>query len=468
MKNLLRYFFLKRAFVFSVCLGCAFFVLVFGVLGVSPAKAEEVETGPVGLTGDWGGYRAKLQDNGIDINANEVLDFLGNTNGGTSRGVVLDGILAPTLDVDFEKLADIHDLTAHVSAFQVHGRGLSASNLNNNIATVSNIEAARATRLFELWVQKTFADKDISLRLGELAADQEFITTKYGALFINSAYGWPSSLAANLPAGGPGYPLAAPGARLRVGQNDPLSFQIGVYDGDPSGGPGTESAQDRNGSGAKFPVDHGILIMSEADYSRTPDKVDLPGTYKLGFWYHTENFLDPRYGSDGLSLSDISSNGNAKTYHGNYGFYGVVDQMLWHTADSQEKGVGAFARLLWNPSDRNTVAYQIDAGINVIGMMPGRENDVLGVAFTYLPISDRAIGADNDSNTFNSTNAPVRDYESQVEVTYQAPINDWLTLQPDFQYVFHPGGNVVDPNDTAGTKPVGDAVIFGIRAVAKL
>ena len=448
----------------------AFLLVCFSfVLHPSHASAEDADATPAaayGLTGDWGGARKTLQDRGVDLNAVEILDFMGNTTGGTNRGLVVEGIFQPVLDLDFEKMAQIEGFTAHASAMQIHGRGLSASNLNNNIATSTGIEAERATRLFELWAQKEFLDGDVSVRAGEMAADQEFITSRYASLFMNSVYGWPSSMATNLISGGPGYPMAAPGVRLRIGQSAPWAFQVGVYDGDPAGGPGDGSVQHRNPDGARFALGHGALVMSEADYARNGKDVDLPSTYKVGMWYHTENFADQREGTDGLSLADPSSNGVAKTHHGNYGFYGVVDQTLWHAADNADKNIAGFMRFLWNPDDRNVVAYQLDAGVNFIGMVPGRENDIFGVAMTYLPITSSASGFDRDNNVLNGNNAPVRNFESQIELTYQAHMNNWLTIQPEFQYMFHPGGNVANPNDASGTESVGDAVILGVRAIA--
>ncbi len=56
---------------------------------------------------------------------------------------------------------------------------------------------------------------------------------------------------------------------------------------------------------------------------------------------------------------------------------------------------------------------------------------------------------------------PVRSSETFIELTYQAVVTPWWTLQPDFQYVFSPGGGIVDPNQP--TKRVGDALILGLR-----
>ncbi len=47
----------------------------------------------------------------------------------------------------------------------------------------------------------------------------------------------------------------------------------------------------------------------------------------------------------------------------------------------------------------------------------------------------------------------VKHHETVLELSYQASINDWLTVQPDFQYIFNPGA-VQDGRD---------AMIAGLR-----
>src|SRR5262249_59247627 len=86
----------------------------------------------------------------------------------------------------------------HVSADQIHGRGLSTNYLGNNILTASGNEAERATRLFTLWLQEQKEDA-ISIRVGQLAADDEFAQSKNGSTFVNSTFGWPGILASDLP-----------------------------------------------------------------------------------------------------------------------------------------------------------------------------------------------------------------------------------------------------------------------------
>jgi len=420
------------------------------------------------LTGDWGGARETLHKKGVDLGATYIGEALGNVSGGTNRGVAMEGRLEVAASFNLEQIFDWKGVSAFANMYQLHGRGNSATQIGN-LMTTSNIEATKTTRLFDLWLEKNFEESNISIRVGQLAADDEFTTSTPAATFINSVFGWPTSLATNLTSGGPAFPLAAPGARLKISDGGRWTNLTAIFDGDP-GGHGTEAnPQQRNISGTSFNLDRGALIMNELAYSSdtTKDDAGLPTVLKLGLWYHTENFADLRKDNTGLSLASTGSSGVAKNHHGNYGVYAVVDQTLWKSDEADEKSIVGFTRLFWNPEDRNQINFQIDGGINVHGLIPARHDDVLGIGFSYLGISNSASGLDRDTNFFNATSAPVRDYEGVVEVTYQTPITPWFSLQPDFQYILHPGGNITNPNIGDGVTPIKDATIFGLRAVAR-
>ena len=46
-------------------------------------------------------------------------------------------------------------------------------------------------------------------------------------------FGWPMLPSADLPGGGPAYPLSALGVRLKARPIDPLTFLVGVFNGSP-------------------------------------------------------------------------------------------------------------------------------------------------------------------------------------------------------------------------------------------
>jgi porin len=78
--------------------------------------------------------------------------------------------------MDFDKLMGWHGLIAHGNIFAIHGDGLSRSNLLNFLGS-SGIEARPTVRLYEAYFEQKFVGDTWSLRLGQFAADSEFIAT---------------------------------------------------------------------------------------------------------------------------------------------------------------------------------------------------------------------------------------------------------------------------------------------------
>jgi len=416
------------------------------------------------LTGDWGGTRTDWESHGVQLGANYIGEVLGNPTGGVRRGAIYEGRLELDLTVDLEKAVGWSDASFHVNAYQIHGRGLSANDLGNNLLVVSNVEALRTTRLFDLWLEQQLWDNLVAVRIGQLAADDEFITSQYAGLFINSTFGWPGITATDLPSGGPAYPLSTPGVRVKVQPTDQLSVMAAVFNGDPAG-PGPGNPQSRDPSGTAFRVNDDAFAIAEAAYALNQEKdaTGLPGTYNLGGWYHSGRFADQRFDSAGLSLANPASSGVPAQHRGDYGLYAVVDQMIWRVPDTRDNGLGVFLRLAGSPSDRNQVDFYADGGLNYKGLLPDRGDDVLGLGVAYARISDAASGLDRDVNFFNGTNRPVRDHEMALELTYRAQLTPWWTVQPDLQVIFHPGGHVPDPTDPTGTRAIRDAVVLGVR-----
>jgi porin len=409
-------------------------------------------------------FKKALFDLGYNLQLSYFADGMGNPTGGVRQGAVYEGALYMVLDADFAKIAKLDGLSFRVSAYQIHGGQLSASNIFN-ITTVDSIEARPSTRLFELWVEQKFNDMG-SIRIGQLGADNQFFISEFGYnLYINSTFGWPTILAANLPSGGPAYPLATPGVLLKATPNKQLTLLAGLYDGDPAGAGFTGTQEIKDPAGINFRLKDPPLLMVEAQYAYNQDKTaqGLAGTIRLGGWYHFGPFDDEHFSLDGQSLANPDSDGLAETHSGDFSLYGVIDQMLWHLPDADpKKGVGAFARVAVSPPDRNLISLYADAGINFMGLWQQRPDDSFGVAASFSQLSPSAAALDRDRDLFLGTVLPVRDYELAAELTYQAQIVPGWTVQPDFQYILHPGGGTVDPiNPFIGRIP--DAAVFLLR-----
>jgi len=417
------------------------------------------------LTGDWGGARKQWLDFGVEFGLTDIAETLSNPAGGTRQLTIYQGLLTASLKLDLEKIVAWRGASFYVDGYQISGRGLSRKAIGN-LLVASTIEALPSTRLHDLWLQQEVLDGRASFRLGQIAFDDEFYVSRYSANFINSTFGCPDLLSTDLPSGGPCYPFAVPGARLRTGLTTDLALSVAVFNGNPAPA-GRGDPQIRNSSGTNFLVgEGGSLVVTEAAYSFDPEpkSSQLLSDVKLGGWHHTADFPDLRRDTLGRSLADPASNGIAASHGGNFGLYLVLDKMIWRKPDTATQGLAAFLRIGNAPPNRNLISLEVDAGLTYKGLIPGRNLDILGIAASYARIGNATRRLSRDEILFTGAAGPIRDYETVLEITYQARLAPWWFLQPDLQLVFHPGGHAAAPSSVAGLEPIPNALVIGLRS----
>jgi porin len=424
------------------------------------------------LLGDAGGLRSFLGNYGLTFSLTETSEIIGNATGGVRRGAEYDGLTTGTLQLDTLHAFGWAGGLFNVSALQIHGRNVSADNLLT-LQTASGIEANDATRLWELWYQQSFWNGAFDIKVGQQSVDQEFITSQSSALYLNTMMGWPLVPSVDLYAGGPAYPLSSPGVRIRSEFIPHWTGLLGVFDDNPPGGPFNDDSQTRGveASGTRFNLTTGALIFGELQYAyNQPSASDLthanpglPGSYKLGFWYDTGDFPDQRFGTDGLSLANPASNGNPVEHQGNYSIYGVLDQVVFQPDRTEPKALSVFVRMMGAPEDRNLVSFSVNGGVNLKAPFAGRDGDTVGVGFGYAKVSGAVSALDRDAALAAGPMvfSPIRTEETFIEATYQIQLASWWQLQPDFQYVFRPGGGIVNPANPS--QRVGNEAVFGLR-----
>ena len=402
--------------------------------------------------------RAALADKGITYGVNYIGEIWGNS-GGADQGFLPGGRLEGVLDADLDKLFGLKGLTAHSNVYQYHGSGLSRENLENLFA-ISSIEALPGARLFELYLEQQVNDI-VSVRLGQMAVDSEFLISASGSTFINGTFGWAGSAATNLPSGGMAYPLATPGVRIKLEPAKNVTVLAAMFNGDPAGTEDEErDPQDRNASGLVFPVNDPPFFIQELQFKYNDDKnaTGLPGTIKVGAWQHTGDFEHLRL--DGGGVSTALSGNDPNLLSGNFGFYIIADQQIYRFAGGEaDHGVHVFGRLSTSPEDRSLVDFYADGGVVVYGANSARPNDAFGVAAAYAQMSNEARALDRELNAVNGTALPVRSFEAAFEAYYKFQVAPGLTVQPDLQYIINPGGNIAgDDGDD-----VDDALVGGVR-----
>ncbi|MEI9986243.1 MAG: carbohydrate porin [Aliidongia sp.] len=446
---------------------------------VDAGNASNTGGGPFGFVdglsrsntflGDMWGIRPFLSRYGISFALQETSEVLGNVTGGTRTGFDYDGLTQMVLQMDTQRAFGWYGGTLNASALQIHGRNLSADNLAS-LQTSSGIEADRSTRLWELWYQQKLLDEDrLDIKIGQQSLDQEFMVSQNALLFVNTMFGWPMVPSADLPGGGPAYPLSALGVRLRGKPTDSITILAGIFNGSPAPN-NNGDPQQINASGTSFPLNGRTLAIAELQYAypslgnvTMPDEVGaLSRTYRIGVWYDDEQFADQRFDTNGLSLANPASNGNPRSHHGDYSIYAVADQMLWVNPSDSNRNLSGFIRVMGTPeSDRNLVSFSANAGLTLHQPLQYRNDDTFGLGMGFAHVSSGASGLDADVAAQDGGFAPIRGSETFIEATYQYQVKPWWQMQPDLQYVFNPGGGVANPNSP--NQRVGDEFVLGLR-----
>src|SRR5271155_2970226 len=161
----------------------------FGFLTAAPSSPN--------LLGDMWGLRPLLAKYGMTLSIVENSEVFGNVTGGARQGFEYNGLTTATLQLDTQRAFGWNGGLFNVSAEQIHGGNLSATNLYT-LQTASGIEADRATRLWELWYQQKFGDT-FDVKVGQQSLDQEFMVSQNASYFINTMFGWPMLPTADLP-----------------------------------------------------------------------------------------------------------------------------------------------------------------------------------------------------------------------------------------------------------------------------
>ena len=403
----------------------AILTFLLALPGAAPAAraqttAESPPTwaeGPA-LTGDWGGVRTILADRGFAPYATYSIEGFGAAGKGIDDGEDWTSVLEFGFDVDAEKLVGLPGGSLHASALWIEGTD--PSERVGNLNAISSLSAPAAARLYQLWYKQVLGP--VTAKIGQVIASDDFMVSVAAALYFNAGFGTYPTFTANINA--PTYPLGAPGAVVAWQAAEVLQLQAGVYVADA--GP-----NDAGNTGFGWSTDHGWAVFSEIAYKPKPG--GLAGVYKLGGYYDTARFTDLVSG---------------ERDRGNWSLYVLGDQTIYASAEGTPT-VTVFGGAGLSPQqDRNTVHYYVQGGVNVTGLLPSRPEDTLGLGATYTGFSDDFVQASRAAGT------PVTSQEAIIELTYQAAITPFLTLQPDLQYV-------VDANQSRH-----NVVVVGIRMIA--
>lgn len=368
-----------------------------------------------------------LSNSGFNLTLHYTSETMANVSGGLKRGSNLSGMGNVVLDYAAQKSSEGYShLSLRASGMFLHGESPSKKYIGDEL-TASNIDGYDSIRLYELWLQLSFWNNRGSLRFGSLLADEEFAFTELGGLFLNSAFGWPAFISANTVNTGPAFFVTAPGIRMRLESTKSWYIQGGIYDGDSFDNPAGDGNTSAYGVHWQITPQQGYFSMFEIGHMNTQisQNTAVPSFFKLGGWIHSASF------DDHLTESP---------HRGNYGLYFTMERSIWRN-NRKGQELGIFFRSGLAPRDRNRYELAIDGGFNFLNPFTKMERDVVGAGISFAKVSDNIRQAEEQTGII-----PVSDYELAFEVTGQFPVKPWLTLQPNVQWIHHPGSSSILSN----------------------
>jgi carbohydrate-selective porin OprB len=163
-----------------------------------------------------------------------------------------------------------------------------------------------------------------------------------------------------------------------------------------------------------FPSDDATRLLAETSLTWNLPSSRLPGRLTLGAFYESGDLATP--------------SGAART-GSSWGPYLVLDQQLWRANPANPRdprGVGLFLIYDHANADLFPVTDHLAAGLSLLGPLPDRPADTLGLGLSYAHLA-------SDPAATLSTNA-----QTALETFYQFRLSPHLTLRPNLQYILDP------------------------------
>lgn len=385
----------------------------------APAQAPAAWYEAERLTGDWGGVRPWLEEHGITFDSTFSTYYQHVARGGlqTHNAHTIIGVNDFELTLDLEKMKVLPGGSLYLWGSNAWGESPSTRGWTGDLFWVNGAEVGdRPIDVHELSYEQRFLDDKLLVRFGKISLPLYFDTNEFANWPSRDFVNYGLNNTANIPF--PALAFGALGAQAFVQPCDLFYFGAGAADAE---GDFRETGlrTGLHGPAHFFGIfEAGLTPTFETALGR------LPGHYRAGLWY------DPTVKE--VFFNDLDGRRQIPLKNGDVGFYANIDQQLWREAPgdpNDTQGLGVFARYGHANDDVNWIEHFWSAGAQYRGLIPTRDDDVLGVGAAQGVLSPNLsrIGADPHQETV-------------IEAYYSIQLFPWLTVSPDFQWILRPGG----------------------------
>jgi porin len=394
--------------------------------GLSLDPFRNIMTSPT-LTGDWGGTRTQMEEKGIKVDISLTQVYQGVLGGGFSGEWQYSGRENITINLDSQKMGLWPGGFLMIEGEGRYGEGVGRAQTGAFLpANANSFFPEPGTSNFDLvaFMATQFVSPNLGFFAGKVDTSSgdanAFAHGKGNTGFMNFAFSFNPILIVTSP-----YSALAAGAII-LPTGKPEEFIITISAGDSEGRPDT--------AGFDTVFKGGTFYAAEGRY--TTHFFDMTGHHLLGGVYSDRLFvaLDQRL------LNFIIPELPIQTDSGSFALYYNFDQYIYQPDPRSERGVGIFGRVGVSDGEANPIKAFFSAGIVGKGIIPGRENDSLGLGYYYYMASDvQTLDALGFGDAMGG------------EIYYEIAITPWLRLTPDIQFI-KPGQNDIDCSVVLGVR----------------
>lgn len=417
--------------------------LGLGLLSCIAVPASAADPSSQWGTGDWGGLRSELLDQGVDVIVGYVGEGATNVHGGYNhdRTARYTAQWALGTHLDLQKLLGWNDAEFQLLVTERNGNNLSNERVSDprapQLSSVQEVWGRGQTwRLTQMWYRQKFFDSALDLKLGRLGVNEDFASFPCDFQSLSFCSAPIGNVAGDVWYSGP---VSQWGARVRYNLNEQWAVQVGAYEQNPSY-LSTGNGFKLSGSGTK-----GALVPVEVIWKPTVGQQALPGEYRLGY-YHSSAAANDVY--EDINGAPQALTGQApKSRSSKHGAWIMGQQQFTAHHGDASRGLSVFASLTVHDKATSSIESFQNIGAVYKGPFDARPKDDIGLGVARLKVNDDVTKRQrliNDSTGITDYDdplyVPVQHSEYNIELNYGVHVTDWLTVRPNVQYVRNPGG----------------------------
>lgn len=382
------------------------------------------------LTDDWFGLGEQLAEAGVTVGLSHTQVYQINLHSALAthrHAGRYTGSYDLEAELDLAKLLGLSGAIFYAHAEGGWSDGLDDSSIGSMFGVNGDAGGDRSMDVTEVFYEQAFFDETMRIRLGKLdlgggfecrgcpvAFDGNAFANDETAQFLNGAL-----------VNNPTIPMPDVGIGLVVYVQPAPWWYVGI------GAADAQADGRETGFNTAFHDEDDFFSIFETGVAPQISSANgtLQGTYRVGCWYDPQP--KDRFDGWGARRDDV-------------GFYLSCDQVVLreNAEEDDTQGLGLFARYGLAHSDVNEIKSFWSVGAQYQGLIPSRNDDVLGFGVAQGRLA-------NSSGAGFTTS-----HETVMELYYNAAIAGWLGISPSVQYVCNPGGD----------RAVNDAVVLGVRA----